>query len=306
LPLARFIHAERDGSFFVTAIDGASAGLRARVLRLDRGDGRFMGSYVSLDSLDLKERLLLERSAVEANDAIARVLPRPDSAGPGFRVGGFLNPNPSGTGDCFGVFRADARGFGFYGLDVMGHGIMAALMAYSLHDLIPTLGSCRGGESQSPKPDEVIRLLNERYKGFGDRHEAPFFTIAYGVVDSYTGEFSIARAGHSPVLQLSALGGARFLETQGAAIGVFDVLETRPGLGVLESGDRLLLASDGLLDAFDEDDVGAAKRAFASFAESRRDLGLNEFAEEFYELDADRRSKQALVDDSSLLIIERG
>ncbi len=305
LPLSRFVApGEGGGTRAVRTVDGAESPARARVLRLDRGDGRFMGSYVAFDSLDPRERELLERSAADANDAIARTLPRPDSAGPGFRVGGFLNPCPAGTGDCFDVFRADERRFGFYGLDVIGHGILAALMAYSLHDLVPVLASGREG-GRALAPAELLRALNERYRGFGERRAAPFFTIAYGTVDALSGEYSIARAGHVPVLHLSAKGGAIFLESQGAAVGVFEELEAGCVEGVLEPGDRLLAASDGLLDVFDEEDLGAAKAAFAAFAAERRRLGLDELAEEFYRADAERRSRQALVDDSSLLVIER-
>jgi len=288
----------------VRGVDGVPAPLRARVMRLDRGDGRYIGSYVALESLDPRERDLLERSATEANDAIARTLPRPDSAAPGFRVGGFLNPCPAGTGDCFDVFRADSRRFGFYGLDVMGHGILSSLVAYSLHDLVPVLASGRDG-APALEPERVIGLLNDRYRDFGERRSAPFFTIAYGTLDSYSGEFSVARAGHTPVLHLPARGRARFLDTTGAAIGIFDQVEPDAASGTLEPGDRLLVASDGLLDVFSEEDLGAAKAEFAAFAESRAKLGLDEFAEEFYKADADRRRAEALVDDSSLLVIER-
>jgi len=304
VPLSRFLQPSGEGeSSAVRALDGSAAPLRARVRRLEGGDGCFMGIYVVLDSLDPKERELLERSASEANDAIARVLPRPDSGGPGFRVGGFLNPCPAGTGDCFGVFRPGAGSLAFYGLDVMGHGILSSLMAYSLHDLIPAIAE--GPDGRVLPPEELVCRLNERYKDFGERRAAPFFTMAYGTIDVGSGSFSVARAGHAPAVHLSAKGGARVLETEGAAIGIFELVEPRPGFGVLEPGDRLLLPSDGLLDAFDEEDLGAAKRAFAAFAEAKAGLGLDELAEAFYALDAERRAKQALVDDSSLLIIER-
>jgi serine phosphatase RsbU (regulator of sigma subunit)/AmiR/NasT family two-component response regulator len=305
LELGRFV---RSGSkdretCAVRALDGGTLPLHALVRRLDRPDGRFMGNYVTLDTMDRKERLVLEHSAKEANDAVARGLPRADSAGPGFRVGGFLNPCPSGTGDCFDVFRVDERSVAFYGLDVMGHGILSSLVAFSLHDLIPVLASGRG--NPAPSPDEVVRDLNARFKDIGERRAAPFFTIAYGVLDSYTGKFSVVRAGHSPVLLLPAKGDAKFLETSGAAIGIYDELTVETAYGVLGSGDRLLVASDGLLDSFDEDDGHSAMRSLAAFAESRRGLGIDKFAEELYALDEERRSARVLCDDSSLLVIER-
>jgi serine phosphatase RsbU (regulator of sigma subunit)/AmiR/NasT family two-component response regulator len=305
IPLSSFVvPAEGRGSRAVRALDGSEAPVRARVMRLDRGDGRFMGSYVSLESLDPKERALLERSAAEANDAIARALPRPESAGSGYRVGGFLNPCPAGTGDCFDVFRIDARRFGFYGLDVIGHGILSSLVAFSLHNLVPVLATGRE-DGPALAPAEVIRRLNDLYRDFGDRKAAPFFTIAYGTVESYSGEFSVARAGHVPVLHISARGISRFLDAPGAAIGIFEELEIGTVSGVLETGDRLLVASDGLLDVFNEEDPAVARDAFADFVDARKSLGVDDLSEEFYRLDAARRSQQALVDDSSLLVIER-
>jgi len=304
--LGRFVDLEaaEGESRAVRTLDGSVLPLRASLRRLAGGDGRFIGNYASLDSMDPKELLVLENSAKEANDAIARILPRPDSAGPRFRVGGFLNPSPAGTGDCFDVFRVDERAIGFYGLDVMGHGILSSLVAFSLHDLIPVVAAARHG-LRAPAPAEVLRVVNERFKDIGERRAAPFFTIAYGVVDSGTGAFSVVRAGHTPILYLSTRGDAEFLQTAGSAIGVFDELAVETATGSLESGGRLLVASDGLLAAFDEDDMRSAMRGLAAFAESHRSLSLDEFAEAFYALDAERRRSQALVDDSSLLVIER-
>jgi sigma-B regulation protein RsbU (phosphoserine phosphatase) len=287
----------------VRSVGGDFLPLHAWARRLERRDGRFLGSYVSIDSMDAKERLLLERSAREMNDVMARILPHPDAAGSGFRVGGFLNPRPSGSGDSFDVFRADGRSVGFYGLDVMGHGMMSALIAFSLHTLIPTIGAgCRG---PAPSPEEVIRVLNEKFKNIGDRSASPFFTIAYGRIDTVTGQFSIARAGHIPVLHQSTAGAASYLETPGAAVGVFDELAVAAGCGVLEPGDRLFLASDGLLEAFVEDDVRAAKRKFSDFVVSNRSLGLDELSTRIYEFTARGRTGNTFIDDSSLLAIER-
>ena len=103
----------------------------------------------------------MEASAAEANAALIRLLPSPSAAGPGYRVGGFLDPCLSGSGDFFDVFSAGESEIAFYGFDVMGHGILASIMAFSLRDLLPVLGWGRG--DKAPTPAEIVRSLYERY-----------------------------------------------------------------------------------------------------------------------------------------------
>jgi len=284
--------------------DPESVGMVASVQRLLRSDGREYGSLVLFGNMERRERLLLEASAAEANSTLTELLPGPDAAGPGYRVGGFLDPCLSGSGDFFDVFSAGEGVTAFYGLDVMGHGIITSLMAFSLHDLLPAMGW--GAGLKIPSPAEVVRSLYERYYRSGDGKKGTvFFTIAYGTIESSTGSYSVARAGHTPVLHLEVGGRMHVHYTKGAAVGVMRDTEIEEARGELAPGDRLLVASDGLVAAFGDGLLQSALESLSSFADGLRGAGLEDFVQAFRSHSRKANLEGSKQDDVSLLVIER-
>ncbi len=283
-------------------IGGASPPV-ASVQKLLRFDGREYGSLVVFGAMEKRESRLLEASAAEANSALIGYLPGPDAAGPGYRVAGFLDPCLSGSGDFFDVFPVGEGKTAFYGLDIMGHGIIASLMAFTLHDVLPAIGWGSAGRELSPA--EVLRSLNERYSGKSPARST-FFTIAYGVIDNATGEYRAARGGHTPILHLEVGGRMRVHYTKGAAVGVVADAEIEEARGALSPGDRLIVASDGLIEAFgDEGLLDRALERLSAFADGLRGAELEDFVEAFRRKSREEGAKRVSKDDVSLLVIER-
>lgn len=275
----------------------------ASIAKLLSPDGREYGRLVTFGSMERRERILLESSAAEANAAMMGFLPGADAAGPGYRVGGFLDPCRSGSGDLFDVFPMGNGKIAFYGLDVMGHGLVASLLAFSLHDVLPVI-ACPG-EASAASPTEVLRQLYHRYCRKGEIGTM-FFTIAYGVLDAESGEYAVVRAGHTPILKLEAGGGFDVHDSPGTAVGVMRDSPIEEMRGRLSPGDRLLLLSDGLLESFGgegllKDDIGRV----ASFAASLAPLSLPDFVDSFKRRSREGASAGGTVDDISLLVIER-
>jgi serine phosphatase RsbU (regulator of sigma subunit)/DNA-binding response OmpR family regulator len=269
--------------------------------------GKRYGSLVRLAPKDMMEKIHLESSAAEANSMLGRMLPKPDAAGPGYRVGGFLQPCLSGSGDFYDVFRTGPDKVAFYGIDVMGHGVIATLMAFALSEALPAIAGSRAGPRSAavPRPAAVVRSLYEKYSGRSDA-EAAFFTICIGSIDTATGEYIVARGGHTPALLLAAAGGREVHYTKGAAVGVVPEAEVEEARGALAPGDRLVVASDGLLDAFDtEGSLKDAIRRLAEFCESCRDSVLGDFVEALKVRAQSGGKDYCSQDDISVLVIER-
>jgi DNA-binding response OmpR family regulator len=282
---------------------GGSSTVIAGVQKLLRFDGREYGSLVLFGAMEKRESRLLEASAAEANSALIGFLPGADAAGPGYKVAGFLDPCLSGSGDFFDVFPVGEGKTGFYGLDIMGHGIIASLMAFTLHDILPVLGWGSGRGELSPA--EVMSALNDRYSG-KSAIKSTFFTIAYGVIDNATGEYRAARGGHTPVLHLEAGGRMRVHYTRGAAVGVMADAVVEEARGTLSSGDRLIIASDGLIEAFGgEGLLDKALERLSAFADGLRGARLEEFVDAFRRRSREDSAKRLSKDDVSLLVIER-
>ena len=281
--------------------DARKAPPRALVDRLTRADGRVFGSLAVFEGMDRGERAFLEDAAFEANEAPSRLLPAPGSLGRGYRVAGFLHPCRAGCGDLVGVFDADERNAVFFGLDVMGHGVLASLAARSLRAAMQRL--VRSGRAAAG-PAAAIRELDREVRANADDWGGAFVTLAYGTLERATGAFRFARAGHAPLVHARAGGGSRIYRTAGTALGHASAALLEEGRGTLEPGDRLFVPSDGALGGFGADDIGAAVDALAEFVSSRRELRLDEVVDELLGLASADRSDERR-DDSSLLAIER-
>ncbi len=264
-------------------------------------DGRSIGTLVLFDQMSRSERRHLESSAFAANEAIRTLLPGKDDAGAGYAVSGLFLPSPSGSGDLYDVFRIDQDYFAFYSLDVMGHGTLSALIAFSLHNTIRLLALAEP-EKQSFLPMTLVGSLNERYMENGSW--TPFFSILYGVVKRSTGDFSFVRAGHSPLIHLHADGRAEVHASEGTVLGVFEDIRVEESYGTIARGEHLILCSDGMIeDFFYEESTGldALLKALDSWCRRSSDsdsLSLADFLRKQIGSTMPR-------DDMSLLVISR-
>ncbi len=287
-------------------LGGPRSGTRRDVVSIEplcRPDGGRYGSLVMLATKDMMEKRLLESSVAEANSMLASLLPGPGAAGPGYLVAGFLEPCLSGSGDFYDVFPLGPGKVGFYGIDVMGHGVIAALMAFALRESLPLVAGAGGGAI--PRPSEALRSLYASYSCKSDIRSA-FFTISIGSLDTETGEYAVARGGHSPALRLAASGGWEVHYTKGAAVGVMAEAEVEEARGRMGKGDRLVIASDGLLDAFgDEAALDGAIGALAGYCDSFRGRPLGELIESLRAKALSSRGSSFAPDDISVLAIER-
>jgi phosphoserine phosphatase RsbU/P len=161
-------------------------------------------------------------------------------------------------GDIFNLMRLDEHYLAFYMLDVSGHGVPAALVTVSVHQ---SLGSQTGFVTKRRlnvppyyeivPPGEVLRHLDEEYPF--ERFDK-FFTIVYVVLNFRTGSLQYSNAAHPYPLLIRADGSLETLDKGGGIIGVdaFHAFEEEEKQ--LYSGDKLILFTDGLIEA--ENDRG--------------------------------------------------
>lgn len=169
---------------------------------------------------------------------------------------------PSGRvgGDIFDVFMLDDDNVGIYMLDVMGHGVSSSMLAVILSEtLILDVG--RGSPlkrkiNEPPyyeivTPLEVINYLNERFP-FGKYSH--YFTIFYMVLNVRTGMMKYVRAGHpTPLLVKDSTGEIIELEAYGTPVGFEFSEEHEEETIYLDSGDHLIIYTDGLMEIKDKE-----------------------------------------------------
>ena len=141
-------------------------------------------------------------------------------------------------------FREEAS-FGLFMCDVSGHGVSAALVSSMVKAHLTT------ARDTAPAPARVLGHLNENLTGqIGDH----FLTAIYGFYRSGDSSFTYARGGHCyPILLRD--GRVTELESRGGLLGRFSQMKFEEREISLVSGDRLVLYTDGIIEARNDDGV---------------------------------------------------
>ena len=161
----------------------------------------------------------------------------PDSAN--FRVAARYVPMTSVAGDFYDFIVADDRQAGLLIADVSGHGVPAALIA-SMVKLAAT--SQRGNAAD---PSSVLTGMNAAL--FGNTQNQ-FVTAAYVHLNVESRELRYSAAGHPPMLLLRN-GNVQAVTENGLMLAAFDFATYSNVAHKLQQGDRLLLYTDGIIEA---------------------------------------------------------
>jgi len=161
----------------------------------------------------------------------------PDSAH--FRVAARYVPMTSVAGDFYDYIVADDHQAGLLIADVSGHGVPAALIA-SMVKL--------AAASQRALADEPSRFLSGMNSALFGNTQSQFVTAAYVHLNAESRELRYSAAGHPPMLLLRN-GGVTEIEENGLMLAAFDFASYSNATQYLEPSDRLLLYTDGIVDA---------------------------------------------------------
>lgn len=197
-------------------------------------------------------------------------------------------------GDFFDVFDIDSGLVGIAIGDVSGKGVEAsvhtALAKYSLRAYAYT----------DPTPSSVIKRLNNAVYRQGKPDD--FITGIYGILEVATGTLSFANAGHMSPLYLPQ-SSREVMEVQGTGLplGVEpDTIYEQHTLK-MNSGDRLLLYSDGVTDAWGGRDFYGLDNLIEFFSSAGQEQP-NEFVDHLVKT-LEEWSGERLRDDITLLLI---
>ena len=216
------------------------------------------------------------------------------------------------AGDSLNVFPIDDRYVCIYVLDVVGHGVPAALLSVAVTRSL-TLGTDRSSLVTQPSKDppgytltspaEVARRLNVIYPM--DASEAgQYFTIIYGILDAQTDQFRFVAAGHPAPILVRHDGTTELLGDPAFPIGIIEGTDYEETTVDLRPGDRLYMHSDGV----NEERNGAGEQ----FGEERltatittgRDLTLQESVDSIIHDVMSWRGDENFTDDVSVLGVE--
>ena len=153
-----------------------------------------------------------------------------------------MTPAKDVGGDFYDLFRIDDNRVGFVIADVSGKGIPAAIFMAVSRTLIRATG-IRGGS-----PADCITYSNKLLAQ--DSVDCMFVTVFYGIVDVSTGAVTYCNAGHNPPYILTRKGEITPLPmSTDPMAGAIDGISYHEGTLQLESGDALVMFTDGVTEA---------------------------------------------------------
>jgi hypothetical protein len=185
----------------------------------------------------------VQRELDTARRIQSSLLPRRIPEQSGLDIAVRFVPMTAVAGDIYDFVRIGPSSIGILVADVSGHGVPAALVA----SMVKVAFSAQADHADDPA--QVLGSMNQVLC----RHlEHAYVTAVYAVVNTDRQTVTIASAGHPPALLHRAHQTSPVQQNGGVMLGVFpDAKYTNTEVAPFGTGDRLLLYSDGVLEARD-------------------------------------------------------
>jgi phosphoserine phosphatase RsbU/P len=200
-------------------------------LRAEIEAGRTRRQQHALEQRDMDEARRIQRTLLPA------AMPQVD----GCEIAASWQPAAGVGGDCYDAIPFGRSRIGLSIADVVGKGIPAALLMANLQ---ATLRAFATGLAQ---PADLCQQANRVL--CGHIAEGRFISFFYCVADTDEGTLTYANAGHYPPILVRADGRVERLAAGGPVLGVFPDGEYEQAQVAIESGDRLVLYTDGITEA---------------------------------------------------------
>jgi phosphoserine phosphatase RsbU/P len=199
-----------------------------------------LGVVAARRTLEREQQLtVIEKELQIAQRIQVSILPGEFPPSRSFRVSARYLPMTAVAGDLYEFLLSDDDEAGLLIADVSGHGVPAALIA-SMVKMAAT-----SQRSSASDPAAVLKGMNEALCG---NTQSQFVTAGYLYVNARTRELKYSGAAHPPLLLLR---GSEVMEVEenGLMLAAFDFSTYNTRTIQLEAGDRLVMYTDGLLEA---------------------------------------------------------
>jgi phosphoserine phosphatase RsbU/P len=186
-----------------------------------------------------------EQERAEAHAIQQGLLPKMIPQQPGYEIAVAWQPAQSVGGDYYDVLAFDDGALGLCIADVAGKGLPAALLMSNLQAAV------RGLAAPSLAPGALCQRLNSLvcHNTGNDR----FITFFYAELDGPSRSLRYTNAGHNPPIVLHRDGSHDRLHEGGGVLGIFPQQAFSTGSTRLAAGDRVVLFTDGVTEAYDAD-----------------------------------------------------
>lgn len=246
---------------------------------------------------DKRRRLRdLTRELEEAARFQRSLLPPGDAAAAGLRVAARLLPHDPVAGDLYD-YAVAGGGASFLVADVVGHGVSAALLT----GIVKAAFGASHAEGYDPLA--VVRRVRAGFQGFPP---ALFATLLCARVNPGEGTLEYVNAGHPEGVRQTPDGRTAPLDSTGPMVSaLFDDASWSSARLPWAAGDRLVLVTDGLLEAHRGHEEFGRERLLSLVEAGRRLDGLG-LADRITEAVRSFVPRDDLDDDLTLMVVSDG
>ena len=200
--------------------------------------------------LELADRVVMKRDLEIAKDIQAWILPGAPLQIPGYQIAYATRPANTVAGDYYDVILRPGREPSadrilFVVADVAGKSIPAAMLMATFQASLRTLST--SGVALA----ELVAGVN-RYACSNSQGGARFTTAFFAELDPATGDVVYINAGHNVPILRKKSGAVERLEAGGIPVGIFAESPYQVGTTRLESGDWLVIFTDGVVEAVNQ------------------------------------------------------
>lgn len=226
-----------------------------------------VGASLAKKRLHDREQLYaraLEREMDIARNIQAEFLPDHLPAIEGLELATWFQPARHVAGDFYDAFELPGDGgqrIAVVIADVCDKGVGAALfmavcrsLVRALSERILVVGGDPGAQAR-----ELIKAVNDYSARTHDRANM-FATLFFGILDPHTGELVYVNGGHEPPIITGARGVRIELAPTGPAVGMLPDLDFGASFEVIAPGESLILYTDGVTDARNNDSACFSRR----------------------------------------------
>jgi serine phosphatase RsbU (regulator of sigma subunit)/pSer/pThr/pTyr-binding forkhead associated (FHA) protein len=216
----------------------------------------------------------------------------------GYEVAGFNLPCRTVGGDYFDFLHYSDGRLGLFIADVCGKGMPAALMMSSLQARVEMLFETE------PAAAAALTTLNRNIA-----RRCPvgrFVTAFYGVLNPDNGELQYANAGHNYPIILRADGEVESLRGAGLVMGLFGDVPYQPYSVSLETGDLLVLYSDGVTEASSLNGTQFGEQGLTNFLAARPSQSCQQILTELVSHVRNWSGAFVFADDFTVVLVRKG
>ncbi len=244
---------------------------------------------------DVFERVRRRRHLALPAEMQWELLPVLGYDSPAFSLAGSLEPAYDIGGDSFD-YAIDGHLLTLSISDAMGHGLRASLCATLA--VTAMRNSRRAGDGIAEQVKVANRVLCEQFES------EMFITTLIMEVDTRTGRGTAINAGHPPAWRHGATSVGPVEVPPDPPLGMVAGGTFRSHPVQLSSGDRLVLLTDGILDAGPSRDDPFGMDRFSAFVADNRSTPPREFVRQVTRAVLSHQGDDQLLDDATLLCLD--